>query len=108
VGENIHNIKKNTEAILDTGKKFGIEVNPEKTKYMLKSRSQKIRRKHSIKVANRSFEDVATLKYLRTTPTQNCMREEFKSRINPGNSCFSSVQSLLPSHLVPRNVKIEI
>jgi hypothetical protein len=58
VGENIDSIKKNIEALSDASKEVGLEVNPEKTKYMLMSRSQKIRQKHSIKIANRSFEDV--------------------------------------------------
>jgi hypothetical protein len=39
-------------------------VNPEKTKYLLMSSSQKIRKNHSIKTANRLTEDVATFKYL--------------------------------------------
>jgi hypothetical protein len=42
VGENIDAIKKNTEAVLDARTGVGLEVNPEKTKYMLMSRSQKI------------------------------------------------------------------
>jgi coproporphyrinogen III oxidase-like Fe-S oxidoreductase len=42
VGENIDNIKKNIEALLDASKEVSLEVNPEKTKYMLMSRSQKI------------------------------------------------------------------
>jgi hypothetical protein len=58
VGENIDNIKKNTEALLDASKVVGLELNPEKTKYMLMSHSQKIGQKHSIRIANRSFEDV--------------------------------------------------
>jgi sorting nexin-29 len=41
VGENIDTVKKNTEALLDVSKDVGLEVNPEKTKYMLMSRSQK-------------------------------------------------------------------
>jgi hypothetical protein len=79
-------------------------VNPEKTKYMLMIRSQKIGQKHSIKIANRSFEDVAEFKYLGTTPTdKNCMHKEIKSRLNSGNACYHSVQSLLSSHLLSRN-----
>jgi hypothetical protein len=39
VGENIETIKKNTEALLHASKEVGLEVNPEKTKYMLMPRS---------------------------------------------------------------------
>jgi hypothetical protein len=56
-------------------------MNPEKTKYILMSHSQKIGQKHSIKIGNRSFEDVAKLNYLGTTLTdQNCVHKEIKSR----------------------------
>jgi hypothetical protein len=40
LGENIHIIKKNTEASLFASKEIGLEVNAEKTKYMLMSREQ--------------------------------------------------------------------
>jgi hypothetical protein len=42
VGGNIDTITRNTEALLDASKEVGVEVNPETTKYMLMSHSQKV------------------------------------------------------------------
>jgi hypothetical protein len=73
--------------------------------------SKKAGKKHSIKTAIRSFEDVAKFKYLRKTLTardQNYIRKEIKSRLNSGNACYHSVQSLLSSRLLSGNVKVKI
>jgi hypothetical protein len=61
LGENVDTIQKSTEALLDAGKEVGLEVNSEKTKYMLMSHKE-AGQKRSIKIANRSFEDVAQFK----------------------------------------------
>jgi hypothetical protein len=80
-------------------------MNPEKTKYTLKSHSHKTGQKHSIKIANRSFEDVAKFKYLGTTLTdQNCKHEQIDSRLNSGNACYHLIQNLLSCRLLSRNV----
>jgi hypothetical protein len=52
---------------------------------------------------------VEKFKYLGTTLTdQNFMQEEIKSRLNSGNACYHSVQSILSSRLLSRNVKVKI
>jgi hypothetical protein len=76
---------------------------------MLMSRSQKTGQKYTIRIANRSFEDVAKFICLGTTlRDQNHMHEEIKSRLNSGNACYHSVQSLLSSRLLSRNLKVKI
>jgi hypothetical protein len=76
---------------------------------MLVSSCQKAGQRQSIKLANRSYEDVAKFKYMGTTLTdQNCIHEEIKSTINSGNACYHPVQSLLSFYLLSRNVKVKI
>jgi hypothetical protein len=76
---------------------------------MLLSRHQNGGKNHDIKIANRSFENVAQFKYLGTTVTnQNLIKEEIKRRLNSGKACYHSVQNLLSSRLLSKNIKIRI
>jgi hypothetical protein len=60
LGDNIDTIKKNTEIVIDASK-VGLEINVDKSKYMLLSRHQNVSQNRDIKIANRSFENVSQL-----------------------------------------------
>jgi hypothetical protein len=63
---------------------------------MLLSLHQNAGQKSNIKVANRSFENVAQFKYLGMTLTnKNLFHEENNSRLHKGNANYHSVQNLV-------------
>jgi hypothetical protein len=73
------------------------------------SRHQNSGQNQNIRTTNESFENVAKFKYLETTLTnQNDIRDEIKSRLNSGNACYYSVQSLLSSRLISKTLEIKI
>ncbi|KAJ4429500.1 hypothetical protein ANN_21669 [Periplaneta americana] len=76
---------------------------------MIMSRDQNIVRIGNIKIGDLSFEEVEKFKYLGATVTNvNDTREEIKRRINMGNACYYSVENLLSSSLLSKNLKVRI
>ena len=64
---------------------------------------------HNVRTGNSSIERVEEFKYLGTTLTnQNSIQEEIKSRLKLGNARYYSVQNLLSSRLLSKNLKIKI
>jgi len=109
LGGSVDTVKRNAEALLAATKEIGLEVNAHKTKHMTVSRDQNTRRIHSMKIDNSSIERVEGFKYLGTVLTnQNSIQEEIKSGLNLGNACYYSVQNLLSSRLLSKNLKIKI
>jgi hypothetical protein len=109
----VHTVKENAEALVVDTKEIGLEVNTDKTKYMLLSRDRNAGRDDSVKTDNYQFfqlkyynssiERVEEFKYLETVLTdQNCIQEEIKSRLKSGNACYHSVQNLLSSRLLSK------
>jgi len=50
LGGSVHTIKKNTETIVVASKETGLEVNADKTKYMVMPQDQNAGQSHNIKI----------------------------------------------------------
>jgi len=75
--------------------------------YIIVSRDQDAGRNQNIKADNSSFLRVEQVKYLGTTLTnQNSIRGVMKGRLS-GNACYLSLQNLLSSSFLSKNMKIK-
>ena len=63
LGGSVHTVKENAEALVVATKEIGLEVNVDKTKYMIMSRNQNAGRSHSMKFDNSGIERVEEFKY---------------------------------------------
>jgi hypothetical protein len=109
LGDSVNTIKDDSETLLEASRDIGLEINAEQTKYMIMSCHPNSGQNQNIRIANESFENVAKFKYLGMTLTnQNDIHDEIKSRLNSGSACYYSVQNLLSSCLISKNLKIKI
>jgi hypothetical protein len=82
LGGSIHTVQENAEALVVATKETGLEVNADKTKYVVMSRERNAGRDDSVKSDNSSIERVEEFKYLGTMLTdQNSIQKEIKSRL---------------------------
>ena len=83
LGENLQTIRENKEIFIKASKDTGLEVNSDKTKYMITSRQENIVHNQNIVIEILSFEKVEKFRYLGVTVTNtDDIREEIKRRIN--------------------------
>jgi len=76
LGGSVHTIKENAKALIVASKEIGLEVKADKSKHMVMSRDQTVRRSHNVKVDNRPFERAEEFKYMGTTnENQNFIQE---------------------------------
>jgi len=108
-GGSVHIIRENAEALVVASKETRLEVNADKNKYIVTFRDQNVKRNRSIKIDNRYFESLEEFKYLGTNLTnQNSIQEEITSKVKSGNVCYNSVQNLLSSSSLYKNLKMKI
>jgi len=67
LGGSIYTLKENAESLVAATREIGLEVNADKTKYMVMSRDQNAGRIHSVRIDNSTYDRVEEFKYLGTT-----------------------------------------
>jgi hypothetical protein len=101
--DNINNKKESKVTLLGFSEDVGLEINAEKTKYMIISRHPNSGQNQNIRIAEELFENVAKFKYLGTALiNQNDINGEFESRLHSGSACYNSVQNILSSRLIQK------
>ena len=99
-------VRENAEMFIKASKDIDLEVNSEKTKYMITSRRKNVIQNQNIVIGTLSFENVDKFRYLGVTVTNtNDIREEIKRRIIMGNACYYSLEKILSSCLLSKKLK---
>ncbi|KAJ4434334.1 hypothetical protein ANN_22891 [Periplaneta americana] len=99
LGENPKTITENTEILLEANKAIGLEINSEKTKYMIMSRDQYIVRNGNRKIGDISFEEVEKFKYLGATAKRDEVTGEWRKLHN------AELHALYSSPDIIKNIK---
>jgi len=98
-----HLLKKNREASIVSSKEKGLEVNADKTKYMIISRDQNAGQSQNINIDNSTFERVEEFKYLGTNLTnQNSLQEEITSKFKSGMFAIFQCRNICLSVCYPQ------
>jgi len=89
--------------------KLGMEINEEKTKYMVTSTHEHRRNAGDLRIRNKTFEAVQSFQYLgnnisNTNSNNKCIKE----RIMMGSKAYYANRQLFNSSLISRNSKLQI
>jgi hypothetical protein len=106
-GGSVRTIKAKAEAVVVASTEIGLDVNADKTKYVVMSRDQNPRPCYRITTDNSFFERMEEFKYWGTTLTyQNSIQEEIKGRLESVKACYNSQHKRMFSNLLSNNLKI--
>ena len=90
-------------------KEVGLEVNEDKTKYMVATKNPRPRVRQNVTINEYNFEVVKEFKYLRTIITsENKYEKDVAARIIAGNRAYYSLRTLLKSKILSRPAKIRV
>jgi len=86
MGGSVHTVRKNTKTLVVDSEETGLEVDGDKTVYMVMSLDQNTGRSHNINNEDSSCERLVQFKYLETTLTyQSSIQEQIRNILTSGN-----------------------
>ncbi|KAL4084379.1 hypothetical protein QTP88_028202 [Uroleucon formosanum] len=110
MAESKDKLKEESKQLINAAKRVGLEINAEKTEYMVVQRHEQIGcRNEVLEVENYKFKRVQQFKYLGTLITQpNEIGTKIKARIQAANKCYFDLTKLLKSRVISKNLKSQI
>ena len=90
LAENLQTVRENADIFIKASNDIGLEVNSEKTKYVITSRHENVIQNQNIVIRNLWSENVEKFRYLGVTVTNtNDIRDEIKRSMNKVNAYYS-------------------
>jgi hypothetical protein len=109
-GRSVNYLKETSEELKQGAKKVGLEINQDKTKYMIMTKNKdKWQRVQDFTSGEVSCERVNTFKYLGSVLNEeNDIDLPIRSRVMAGNKCYYDLGSIMRSKSISRKSKLKI
>ncbi|KAL4096954.1 hypothetical protein QTP88_021820 [Uroleucon formosanum] len=110
LGNNVEEVKSSCRKLMKTAGKVGLQINDEKTEYILVNRREvNYRQGEIMEVDNHSFKRVSHFNYLGSILTNdNNIKVEIDTRLKKGNNCYYGLGKILSAKAVSKNLKVQI
>jgi hypothetical protein len=110
LGRSVNYLKETLEELKQGAKKVGLEINQDKTKYMIMSRNKdKWQKVQDFTSGEVSYERVDTFKYLGSVLNEeNDIGLEIRSRVMAGNKYYYAPGSIIRSKSISQKSKLKI
>jgi sorting nexin-29 len=110
LGRSVNYLKEILEELKQGAKKVGLEINQDKTKYMIMTGNKdKWQRVQDFTSGEVSYERVDTFEYLGSVLNEeNYTGLEIRSRVMAGNKCYYALGSIMRSKSISRKSKLKI
>lgn len=110
IGNSEEEVKPSCRRPIKTTGKVSLQINEEKTKYIIMNRREiKYRQGKIMKVENHRFKRVSHFNYLGSILTNdNTIKTDIDIRLKKGNNCYYGLGKVLNAKTVSRNLKVQI